>query len=201
MDELVVRLVIVEGTNHVIAIAPGIPSLVVVRETGRIRVARHIKPMLRHALAVVRGDEQTLDNIGKGFCIRPRVLHERFHLFRLRRQADEVKRRASNQRYAVGCGCYGESVWHLRRNEGIDRIALACGRRRLLDRLIRPQPFGFVFPVRPLGRETAGCLHHDSIFKRPLLFIRLRNLLHASFIRPRRATGDPVLDPRDLLCI
>ena len=124
--------------------------------------------MLRHAFTVVRGVEQAIDNGSECLGVRPRILHERFHFFRLRRQADEIKRRTTDQRQAICCRCDGESGGHFRRDEGVDRIAGSVGRRGLLDGLIGPESLGLVLSVCPLRREPAACLHDDAILRRPL---------------------------------
>src|SRR5437899_7805618 len=44
-DEAIERLIGVEAANDVIAIAPGIWPLKIIREAGRVGVANHIEPM------------------------------------------------------------------------------------------------------------------------------------------------------------
>ena len=62
-DELVVRLVLVECANDVIAIRPGVRARLVHFEAVRLREAHHVEPMPRPALAVARRREQLSDEL------------------------------------------------------------------------------------------------------------------------------------------
>ena len=62
LDELVVRLVLIERANHVIAIAPRGRTLAVDRETIRFGESRQIQPVTRPSLAVTRIREQPVDD-------------------------------------------------------------------------------------------------------------------------------------------
>ena len=53
-DELVIGLVLVEGTNHVVSIPPRVTTFKVVGKTRTVCITSHIQPMLRHSLTVVR---------------------------------------------------------------------------------------------------------------------------------------------------
>ena len=53
-DELVVGRVLVEGADDIVAIRPGVGAFGVHLEAVRVRVAHHIQPVLRPALAVAR---------------------------------------------------------------------------------------------------------------------------------------------------
>ena len=123
-DELIVALIRVEGTHHVIPITPGVPSLVVIGEAGRIGVTGHVQPVLGHALSVVRGREQPVDQGGEGLGFGPRVFDESRYFFWLRRQAKQVERRAADQGDTVGNRGDRESRRHLRHDERVDGVAL-----------------------------------------------------------------------------
>ena len=178
-DELIVALIRVEGTHHVIPITPGVPSLVVIGEAGRIGVTGHVQPVLGHALSVVRGREQPVDQGGEGLGLGPRVFDEGRYFFRLRRQAKQVERRAADQGDTVGSRGDREARRQLRHDERVDGVALVRGKRRLLDGLISPHVLGLVFSVGPFGRQATGSLHDRAVFRRPLGFVRLSDSLDA----------------------
>src|SRR5207237_7968720 len=68
-DENVIRLVLVETANHVIAIAPGERVIWVFALTPhhafRVAVAGHVQPMTPPAFAVMGGSEQAIYNFRK----------------------------------------------------------------------------------------------------------------------------------------
>jgi hypothetical protein len=53
-NELVVRLIRIEGLNHIIAITPGVFYRDVVLEPGAVGVASYVQPVARPPLAVMR---------------------------------------------------------------------------------------------------------------------------------------------------
>ena len=178
-DELIVALIRIEGTHHVIPITPGVPSLVIIGEAGGIGVAGHVEPVLGHALSVVRGRQESVDQGGEGLGLGPRVFDESRYFFRLRRQAKQVERRAADQGNTVGSRGDREPGRHLRHDERVDGVTLVSGKRRFLDGLISPHVLGLVFSVGPFGRQAAGGLHDRAVFPRPLGFVRLSDSLGA----------------------
>ena len=66
LDETVVRLVLIEALNHVVAIAPDIGPRFIGFEALAIGIARQIEPMARPAFAIVRRGQQRIDHFGEG---------------------------------------------------------------------------------------------------------------------------------------
>ena len=60
-EEGVVRLVLVERADHVVAVSPGIGAVEVVLEAVGVGVARNIEPVPAPTFAVVRRGEQPID--------------------------------------------------------------------------------------------------------------------------------------------
>lgn len=53
-DELVIRLILIEAANYIVAIAPGVRTFIVIGETVRIAVAGDVEPMAAPFFTVVR---------------------------------------------------------------------------------------------------------------------------------------------------
>ena len=90
LDKAVIRLVLVERTNDVIAVAPGErPIAVGAKIAVRVGITRGVKPVLAPALAVARRGQVALDEpvIGVGGLI----VDEGRHFFRRRRQTGQVE--------------------------------------------------------------------------------------------------------------
>ena len=105
LHEAIIRLVVVERFDHVIAVAPHAGTIAVILEAVRLGVAHHVEPVLRPAFAVVRRRQQPIDEllirIG---CV---IVDERIDLLRRRRQPGKVegdRRRMSVARSASGAG-------------------------------------------------------------------------------------------------
>ena len=77
-EEPVVGLVVIEGPDHVVAIAPGIRPGGVVFVTVGVRIPHHIQPMLAPALAVMRALQEPFHYVLPG-AGRP-VVHKGHHL-------------------------------------------------------------------------------------------------------------------------
>ena len=121
-DEAVVRLAVVEAPDDVVAIAPGVGTLEIIRVAGRVGVAGDVEPVTAPAHTVARRAEQPLDKILVG-CIG-RVGEERLDLLRRGRQAGQVESDAANQRQFIGPGSRRERfLGKLCQQEGIDRRA------------------------------------------------------------------------------
>ena len=97
-QEPIVRLVVVEGADDVIAIAPGVLAVRVVLEAVGLGEADDIQPVLAPVLAIVRAGEQALDQFLPG--IRRAVGDERLDFGGRRRQAGEVEAETADQRGA-----------------------------------------------------------------------------------------------------
>ena len=92
-NETVVRLVLIETADDIVAVGPGEGIKVVLVVAARlalgVAVARHVEPVPTPALAVMRRGEQPFHHLCKR--VWRMVVDERLHFFRRGRQADEVK--------------------------------------------------------------------------------------------------------------
>ncbi len=98
-DELVVRLVLVERANDVIAIRPGVVARRVHLEARRLGEPHHVQPVPRPPLAVARRRQQPLHQ--SLVSVQTFVRQKRAHFLRRRRQADQIKTQPANQRAPV----------------------------------------------------------------------------------------------------
>ena len=98
-DEAVIRRVVIERLDHVVAIRPGVRTLGVDLEAVRVRVTHDIQPVLRPALAVARRLQQLLHDAREG--IATPIFDKGRHLLRRRRQADEIERHPSQPRHPI----------------------------------------------------------------------------------------------------
>ena len=86
--EFIVRQIVIDRTNHVIAIGEGIGTV----GTG---VPGHVQPVTAPAFAVMRRGEQTIHDPRER--VRRLVRHEGRYFLRCRRQTDQVISRPSDQ--------------------------------------------------------------------------------------------------------
>ena len=147
-DELVVRKIVVERLDDVIAIGPrkrvvGLILRVVVPVAARVRVARHVQPVTAPTLAVSRRGEQAIHHGLES--LRRFVRNESIDLGRRRRQAGEVEGRTANQRALIRERRGGHALrFELREHELVEVAFRPLGRvlhhrnRRSFHRLIRP---------------------------------------------------------------
>ena len=142
-DEAVVRLVLVEGVDDVVAVAPDVGAGLVALEALAVGVAGEVEPVARPALAVARRGEKAINDAVEG---GGRVVgEERLHFFGSGQQSGEVERGAADERDLVG-GRSGAQVplFQLREHEGVDGIAHPRGvpRRRhgRLDHRLKGPP-------------------------------------------------------------
>ena len=104
VNEAVERFVLIQRTNHVIAIAP-LPVAEfdrsgVVVAPQHIDVAGPIQPVPAPAFAEVRRSEQTINQLVLSFG---RIVRQELRdLFRCRRKSEEVKRRAAAEGASIG---------------------------------------------------------------------------------------------------
>ncbi len=73
-NEAIVRFVLIESANHIVAVAPGIGTDEVVLIAVTVGKTCHVQPMPCPALAVAFGVEQAIDQLFVG--IRRRILFE-----------------------------------------------------------------------------------------------------------------------------
>ena len=97
--ELVEGLVVVEGLDDPVAVAPHRALVVQVQPVG-VRVACEVEPAARHVLAEARRGEQAVDLALVG--VRPVVGEEGVQLLGRRLEAGQVVRQAAQQGLAVG---------------------------------------------------------------------------------------------------
>ena len=97
--KLVVRQVVVESADDVVAVLRGIIKIEVVFVPHGVRVANQVEPVPGPAFAIARGFEQPIDKPGVG--VGRRVGGKVGDLGGRRRQAGRVKCDATNQRPAV----------------------------------------------------------------------------------------------------
>ena len=70
VDKAVIGLVVVEGVDHPVAIAPGIADGPVAFEPRRLAVANQVEPMASPTLSIARIGQQTVDQLGVGIGCR-----------------------------------------------------------------------------------------------------------------------------------
>ncbi len=142
--ELVERLVVAKGPQHVVAVGPHGPQIVAV-ESCAVGIPHRVQPVHRLHLGVARRSQQPVHHLLVGV---PRlVLQKRANLFRRGRHAGQVERHPPQQRAPVGFRRWRQSLPRQPLlNESIDRVshrspARLHGRhRRALHRLIGPVP-------------------------------------------------------------
>ena len=141
-DEMVVGLVVVESTNDVIAITPGIRLVAVALVAVRLGEADEVEPMPPPLFAVMGRGKQAIHE--RFPSLRRSIGDECLDLLRCRRQPREIVVNAPDERVFVGgrVGC-DAFRFELREDKGIDRIrdrrtAFHRGHRGLFHRLKRP---------------------------------------------------------------
>ena len=80
LHKTIVRHIVIEGADHVIAIAPHFLIHEIKFMPKRLRVAHQVEPMAAPAFAEVRGGEQFVHHLLKG--LGRIVGHEGLYLFR-----------------------------------------------------------------------------------------------------------------------
>ena len=102
-QKAVVGLVLIEGANDRVSIAPRVRThLVGVDDAFRIRIAGQVKPVLGPPFAVMRRREQAVDH--SFVCVRAVVVGVLFHLGWRRRHADQIDVGPSHQVQAARLG-------------------------------------------------------------------------------------------------
>ncbi len=146
--KLVVRQILIERLDHVIAIAPGIRIAMILVVAGGIGVPGDIEPVASPALAVTRRGQQTVDDFfeGLGRFVGEEVLHL-LESVGGRPVRSKVARRSSVE-FVGGRRGLQALLFELGENETIDRRlrplrVFHFGKRGILDWLKRPE--GFLF--------------------------------------------------------
>ena len=164
-DELVVRQILVEGVNDVVAISPRVrverlALAAALAVAGRVGVARDVEPVPRPTLAVARRCEEAIDELFKS--VRRFVGDERIHFRGSRREADQIVGDAADECLPVGFRRGLEFfVGQLCEDETINRILdemLRVGRLRhglSGDLLKRPMILRGVLVPREFARGLA----------------------------------------------
>ena len=108
--ELIERLVVIVGVDHIIPVGKNALVLVAVIPHG-IAEADHIQPGHRHAFAIMRRSQQPVHLAFPG--IGALVIHKGLHFCRCGRQAGEVETEAAQQGPAVGFRRRRQSLFFL----------------------------------------------------------------------------------------
>ena len=165
LNKTIVRLIVVEGTNHVIAVAPGIGTEIVVLETLGLGEPDNVQPVLAPVLSVMFARQQAIDNLLPGFGRS--VIYECGNFGRRGWKTREIERDAADQRRPVGRGSVRELFLpHTGEHKGVDRglrPSLIGGRGeygngRMSARQERPVLAlgGSIFPERRDGARGSG---------------------------------------------
>ena len=168
-DEVVVGKSFVERLDHPVAIAPRVAEGGVLVESVRVGVPRHVEPVPRPSLPVVRRLEQSIDESGPRTIRIPLVVREELgHLRRVGRKTDEVEVRPSRERPRIGLADRIDSgIAQALQHEAIDLVpgpvvVRKHGNRRFHHRSVRP-----VLPPLPVGIEPrVACPPVLGLFRR-----------------------------------
>ena len=173
-DELTIRLVLIEGVDDVIAVAPRVWTIVVLLESRRVGIAGDVHPVTAPAFAVVRRSEQLVDDALPGPARR--VGEKRVNLRRRRWQADQIKIGPSQPCQWVGA------------RGRVDTRVLAGGLKKSIDRMLISGSGWHGRLFGQLERPIVACA------KRQLGILKRRNHI---FRAGRTATVPmgPVIDP------
>ena len=144
-NEGIVRLVVVERRNDVIAVAPGGDVEVVGLEAGGVGVANQVQPVAAPTLSITGGREQAIDQFLVG--VFRGVVDELGDLLRGGRQAVQIEIGAAGEHGAIGGRGWAKAfLVEPGEDEGVDRVAYPrgifhCWNRRA-DRLAERPPGG-----------------------------------------------------------
>ena len=101
-DELVIRHVVVEGANQVVAVTPGVMDFVVPFVAVRLGKPDHIQPVSRPAFAKMGRRQQRIDERLHGGCRRRTRTFQRIELLARRREAGQDETQPSRERARFG---------------------------------------------------------------------------------------------------
>ena len=143
LDEEVERLVLIEGLDEVIAIAPGVFGEDFVGSPDHVGVAREVEPVAGPAFAVGRRSQQTVDDLGvSGVRI---IIRESDDFLRGGRKAGKIEADAADPGMSVGVAGGLESLgFDFREQETVDGVfrpegVFDGGSGRVGDRLEGPE--------------------------------------------------------------
>ena len=180
-DELIIRLVVVQRADDVIAISPGMRLDAVALEAVRLRETDQVEPVSRPTLAVVRRVQQVVDDLSES--LRRIVRQKLRDRFGRRRQSSQIEICPAQQCQAISRRSGGQAtVFQSRQNKGIDRVPHPIGandRRRLrsLGRLKCPM-------LLPRGTLLDPAAQDADLLVRQRWFVRRHSL-------PFLVRGDP----------
>ena len=154
--EAVIGFVVVEGIDHVVAVAPGVWPLMVGFKAVAIRKAHHIQPMPRPFLAIVTGVQQLIHPLLIG--LRISILFKGAHVFEGRGEASNDEMQAAQQGTAIGCGRKGEGLFtELLLDEAVDtRVCDGGYSERLKGKVLQALVFGRGLVGRVLWPDRSG---------------------------------------------
>ena len=96
-DKLVKGFILIEGSNHIVPIPPGILSLIVIGKSRRVCIANHIEPMSPPLFTITGIFQQSVDHFSESFIVGRSVLEKGIHFFGCRGQPNQVKGRTPDQ--------------------------------------------------------------------------------------------------------
>jgi hypothetical protein len=99
----IVGLVVIEGLDYVIAIAPGFERVRVLFETGSIGITHQIEPMPAPFFSVARRDKQRIDKLLPG--VWRLIAQKRAHLFGRGWKSMQIETGSADEGEAVGFRC------------------------------------------------------------------------------------------------
>ena len=120
-DELVVGLVLVEGGDHVVAVAPGMGIGEIALHSVRFAEAGHVEPVPPPAFSEMGRSKELVDKPGPRFGDGTLVIEEGIDLLDGGREPDEVKVESSHQGAAIGVSDWFQSLgFHGGEDEAVD---------------------------------------------------------------------------------
>ena len=186
--KLVVRFVMLERTDHVVAIPPRIRFIGVPLVAVGLRVADPVEPVPSPAFTVVMGAQEVVDQPPPGIVGRSAL--EGRHRLRLRRQPPEIERCPADQLAGRCRRAHRHTGQRLQppTDEDVDRFrsrtpCLGAAQLRHGERL-----------KSPIGRVLSGDLENAATE----FWSRMRRCL-AAFSGIERAVGDPLFHAADLV--
>ena len=117
-----VRFVVVERTNHVVSVGPGIEARLVFVVAMRLTIVNRVQPVSSPTFSITWRRQQTVDQFFVGE--RRLVVHKIPHFFRSRRKTVQVVGQAPNQGTSIGLGRRRQAfLLELCQNECVDGCA------------------------------------------------------------------------------
>ena len=176
--ELVIRHVLVEGADQVVAVLKGVRDRRVTLRAVRVRIAHEVHPVPRPALAIARRGEEPVDDALEGAL--PLVQKEGCELLCRRREARERVAEATDERATVRRRRGREALLReAASDEVIDGVPSALGDGRSIDRLKAPPLLALLELGLPRGER------HELPFR------------ERRVARVQRAVTDPLFEVSD----